>query len=328
MDSVPLGLLAALPWQEEQWQRLSQLHHQKKLPHALLLCGPPGIGKRRFAGALGQFLMCETPRSGLACGECRQCGLNLVGSHPDFNYLRPEEKSKQIKVDQIRALVTSLGHTAHQGGYKVALLAPAEAMNNNSANALLKCLEEPTANTLLMLLADSPSRLLPTIRSRCQLLHFQMPSQQQSLSWLQPLVPQKTALEPLLQEAAGQPLTALDLLQGEALELRKQWGDDTIAMLTGSMSPLTVAERWLPHDFADLLLWYSRKVAELISYKMGAKPLMDQRWQPFVGNSQALFGLQDNINALLSSIHAGANPNRQLALEQLLLESCEKLHNE
>src|SRR5690606_26968585 len=149
------------------WQQICAQQAANKLPHALMLAGPKGIGKRHLAEALAHLLLCLAPVEGTPCGKCRSCQLNHAQPHPDFLMLAPEEGSKAIKVDQVRGLIESLGKTAQQGGYKVLVLEPAEAMNINSANALLKSLEEPANNTLLILVSHTPSAVLPTIRSRC-----------------------------------------------------------------------------------------------------------------------------------------------------------------
>ena len=139
------------PWQLQEWQQLSQQIAAKKLPHALMFAGAKGIGKRHLAEALAQLLLCLSPIEGTPCGKCRGCMLNKAQNHPDLIVISPEEGAKGIKVDQVRALIEDLGKTAQQGGYKVVVLEPAEAMNANAANALLKSLEEPAASTLLIL---------------------------------------------------------------------------------------------------------------------------------------------------------------------------------
>ena len=329
MDLAEGSLAIKLPWQQQQWQRIDDLFQHKKLPHALLLAGPSGVGKQRFALALAQYLMCESPVQGMACGECRQCGFNLAGTHPDLKWVAPEEKSKHIKIDQIRALVESLGQTAQQAGYKICVLSPAETMNINSANALLKSLEEPTANTLLLLLTDAPSQLLPTIRSRCQRIDFPLPSNKESLAWLDTHVPSQTPIEELLHQAVGRPLAALALLENDGLERLQQLNKDYLALVTGRLSALSLAEKWLEHDLAEVLTWLSRQLSRIISGHVAGATDMDKDWRQVTANanSQNLFNLLDSVNELINRLNRGANPNHQLALEELLLESCEKFHS-
>ena len=152
------------PWQENLWQ---QLAGRAQHAHAYLLHGPAGIGKRALAERLMARLLCLSPSGLDACGNCKSCHLLAAGTHPDNFVLEPEEADKPIKVDQVRELVEFVVQTAQLGGRKVVLLEPAEAMNLNAANALLKSLEEPSGNTVLLLISHQPSRLLPTIKSRC-----------------------------------------------------------------------------------------------------------------------------------------------------------------
>ena len=169
------------PWQQSLWQ---QLAGRSQHAHAYLLHGPAGIGKRALAERLMARLLCLSPSGLDACGSCKSCHLLAAGTHPDNFVLEPEEADKPIKVDQVRELVDFVVQTAQLGGRKVVLLEPAEAMNLNAANALLKSLEEPSGNTVLLLISHQPSRLLPTIKSRCVQQACPLPSEAMSLAWL------------------------------------------------------------------------------------------------------------------------------------------------
>ena len=179
------------PWQQDDWNRLQELC--KRPPHGLLFKGNKGIGKFDLAMNLAQSLLCEQPREErAACGNCPSCHWFGQGSHPDFRLIQPEalsqesedgeeikpasgkKPSKQISVDQIRGLADFFGMSAHQGGRRVIVVHPAEAMNINAANALLKNLEEPPPGLLFILVSHKPQQLLPTILSRC--LSFALPS--------------------------------------------------------------------------------------------------------------------------------------------------------
>ncbi|HBB79504.1 MAG TPA: DNA polymerase III subunit delta', partial [Pseudomonas sp.] len=172
------GILA---WQAGLWQLLAG---RQQHAHAYLLHGPAGIGKRDFAERLMALLLCQRPSLEGACGACRGCQLLAAQTHPDHYILEPEEVDKAIRVDQVRDLVDFITQTAQLGGRKVVLLEPAEAMNINAANALLKSLEEPAGNTVLLLVSHQPSRLLPTLKSRCVQQACPLPERQQSLDWL------------------------------------------------------------------------------------------------------------------------------------------------
>ncbi len=326
-QNVEHSFSVKLPWQESQWQHLDKLYRNKTLPHALLLVGPDGIGKYRFAQAFAHYVMCVSPRSSMACGQCRQCGFNLAGTHPDLKHVEPEEKGKQIKIDQVRALVEALAQTSQQGGYKVSILSPAEAMNINAANSLLKSLEEPTADTLLILLADSPSQLLPTIRSRCQSVVFPVPAKDEALAWLAALLPSSEQAEQLLQEAQGRPIAALELLETDGIGRYKQMRSDFMALLAGRITALTLADKWLEYDLLEVLSWLNRSVSSVVSFRVAGSPLAKE-WQAVAAhaNVQGLFSALDNITQLHGQLAKGANPNKQLALEELLLETCDVFH--
>ncbi|KZC19883.1 DNA polymerase III subunit delta', partial [Rhodanobacter denitrificans] len=179
-----------LPWHAEHWTRLQARRQRDALPHALLLCGAAGLGKRAFAQRFVQGLLCAEPVDGDACGHCRSCLLLNAGSHPDvvtlgFGLRKDGVQRSEIVVDQIRELSARLAMASQFGGWQVALIDPADAMNPAAANALLKTLEEPAAQTMLILLADAPWRLPQTIRSRCQRIEFQLPVTADALAWLQ-----------------------------------------------------------------------------------------------------------------------------------------------
>jgi DNA polymerase-3 subunit delta' len=184
------------PWQSHDWARLQEL--RKRPPHGLLFKGAKGIGKYDLAMAYARSLLCERPQAdGFACGSCPACHWLEQGSHPDFRLLQPDalslegeeaeagkKPSKQISVDQIRGLADFVGMSAHQGGRRVVLIHPAEAMNSNAANALLKSLEEPPQGLLFILVSHKPQQLLPTILSRCLSFVLPAPDAATAVRWL------------------------------------------------------------------------------------------------------------------------------------------------
>lgn len=154
---------------------LKQALAGRRLPHALLFLGPEGVGKASTALALAQALNCLEPQADQdACGHCRSCRLFAAGNHPDFWLISPqgEAVNPQIKIEQIRELRRQTGYAPFSGTWRVVVLKPAQAMNEAAANALLKTLEEPPANNLLILTAIGERDLLPTIVSRCRRLTF------------------------------------------------------------------------------------------------------------------------------------------------------------
>lgn len=138
-----------------------------RLAHAYLFAGPEGVGKRLMALTLARALFCQ---DGTGCGECAPCRKVDHRNHPDLHFLEPDGSS--IKIEQVRALQHELNLRPFEGKYKICLIEAADTMTVAAANALLKTLEEPRGDTLLILLSSHPQRLLETIRSRCQPLHF------------------------------------------------------------------------------------------------------------------------------------------------------------
>src|SRR5690606_18188179 len=135
-------------WQQAQWADFHTRVRNNNIPHAFLLAGQEGFGAEGLAMAMGQYMLCLSPTDTLVCGKCKGCLLLDAGTHPDLLVVCPEEGGKQIKVDQIREVSRFVANTAQQGGYKIIVLQPAEAMNINAANALLKNLEEPAGKTI------------------------------------------------------------------------------------------------------------------------------------------------------------------------------------
>ncbi|MDF7675585.1 DNA polymerase III subunit delta' [Neisseriaceae bacterium ESL0693] len=177
------------PWQKPVWQQLQ--HNWAHLPHAWLLFGAAGIGKRAFAEYLAQALLCEEPlASHQPCGQCPSCHLFRQHTHPDYLLLTPEDqdgserKQTQIKVEAVRQVLDFVHLSAHRGGWRVVVIEPAESMNPQAANALLKVLEEPPAKVAFLLVSHHKDRLLPTIKSRCQQLALPAPSPDEAFAFV------------------------------------------------------------------------------------------------------------------------------------------------
>jgi DNA polymerase-3 subunit delta' len=205
-----------LPWHRTALR--AWFADRTRWPHAWLLHGPAGFGKRIFAMHVARSLLCEAPREGAACGECSSCHWFGQGQHPDFRLLEPRADEDDadkpdkapptvIKIEQVRALGEFLQLSAHRHGAKVALIHPAEAMNPAAANALLKTLEEPPAGSYLLLVSDQPRRLPATIRSRCRAVVAPRPSAEAAQAWLLAQGSGDPSLH--LAQAGGSPLNAL-----------------------------------------------------------------------------------------------------------------------
>lgn len=265
--------MTPLPWQRSQWEHLLQRQAAGRLPHALLCSGPAGLGKRVFAESLAQALLCTQPApDGAPCGHCKACHLFAVGSHPDYLRVEPEAAGKAIKVDQIRDLTAFLGYTSQAGGYKIALLVPAERMNLNAANSLLKILEEPPGDCLLLLVTAAPAQLPATVRSRCQPLALRLPPPETALAWLAPRVTNGVEPAVLLELGGGAPLRAL-AYAGEGLLARRQaLFASFAAVVAGQADPVRAAELWMKEDWSEPLRWLIDWYMDMIRLKMTQAP--------------------------------------------------------
>ncbi|WP_423193390.1 DNA polymerase III subunit delta' [Cupriavidus sp. H18C2] len=226
------------PWQQDDWQRLAAL--RERLPHALLLHGQQGIGKRDLALHFAQGLLCETPLAdGQPCDRCSACHWFSQGNHPDFTVVRPEAleagdaaegdaeaggskkkaPSKIIRMEQVRGLIEAVGVGTHRAGLRVVVVYPLDALQTEGANALLKTLEEPPPSTVFLLVTDRIDRVLPTILSRCRQFSVTRPTLAAALDWLRS---QGVAdVEAQLAVAGGAPLTALHAAEAEEQPLQR-----------------------------------------------------------------------------------------------------------
>jgi DNA polymerase-3 subunit delta' len=264
-------LQAPLPWHEGCWNTLRGARAAGRLSHALLVTGPPGVGKRLLVGSLARSLLCSQPdRGGLACGQCRECELLAAGTHPDYIAVGPdpEGKSDEIKVDAIRRLSEVNALTAYRGRHKVMVLDPAQNMSQSAANSLLKTLEEPCPGTFLCLVCERPDRLPATIRSRCQGLRVPVPSESQALEWL-PRHTDSPDIAVLLRLAHGAPLKALALAREDRIAQRTQAFASFVEVATGILDPIAVAAAWKEHEPTILLDWLSGWVSDLLRLASG-----------------------------------------------------------
>jgi DNA polymerase-3 subunit delta' len=307
------------------------VQRQKRLPHALLLTGQPGMGKVAFADALAQLLLCEHPTEGgsAPCRQCTGCTLFAAGTNPDFFRVMPAEDSRVIKIDQVRELSENLALTSHGSGCKVAILVPADAMNINAANSLLKTLEEPSDNTVLVLVSAQPERLPATIRSRCQMIRVQAPDRELSARWLAERYDGPSP-DLYLALANGAPLQALQLARQQALEERQRRFRALVAIQAGQESPLTVAQSWAADGEMQGLRWMREWLMDMLRIRLGgAAPgirgvdLRDRLTElALKQDSKVLFGLLDGINRMLRL--ADSTLNRQMMMEDILLDWAEQ----
>jgi DNA polymerase III subunit delta' len=256
------------PWQRAVLDNALAALAEGRLAHALLLIGPPHMGKLAVADALARRLLCSSPGAdGLACGTCRSCTLYAAKTHGDIQRVTFEPNDKgdklrtEITVDQIRRLGQWFSLTPQLGGAQVALIEPADAMNVAAANALLKTLEEPSTNRFLLIVTSKPGRLPATIRSRCQRLEFRIPAREDAMAWLRSEGLPEAEIGPALDAARGQPGLAADWIAEGGLAVRREVLTDLNALATGKAGPVETAQRWLGDEHGELRLRFAADLA-------------------------------------------------------------------
>lgn len=310
--------MTEIPWLDDVIGRWKRQQEQGRVPHAVMLLGSAGVGKRSAAAWLAQRAlrvdnMPPRPVYPLARPV-----------HPDLYWLTPPPEKQAIGVDQIRELVGELSLTSHDGGGKVAVIDPANAMTANAANSLLKTLEEPPGDALILLIADRRGWLPATIFSRCQRMAVALPDAATALAWLDRIRP-AADWPAALQEAGGAPLAAIGAL--DRLDETTVMARDLAAVAGRQLSPIDVAGRWAKHDPHFVLNWLGQKVQQQIVRSSGAgaiagnAPLRESVQQRM--DSRNLFCYLDTINRLKGQ--AAGSFNLQLTLESLLIDWAEGL---
>ncbi|MFZ6817790.1 DNA polymerase III subunit delta' [Undibacterium sp. Ji22W] len=277
-------------WQQDTWHQIMAM--RERMPHAFLLYGSEGIGKAQFAEHLAKSLLCESPaEGGHACTQCLSCNWFDQYSHPDYRRVRPglldeedaaeaeggeggdepEKKtakstkapSKEIVIDQVRALANFMNISTHRQGRRVVVMYPAEALNIPAANALLKSLEEPNPNTVFILVSHKVDRLLPTILSRCHKLALTMPSKEQGLAWLKAQGVKDAEI--WLAQQGGAPLLALEMAQSEDLKEL----DELLRTLAKPdvETSLKTADKMQKMDMPRTVSWMQRWLYDIFSYQ-------------------------------------------------------------
>lgn len=275
------------PWQQRAYAHASAALDTGRMGHALLICGPAQLGKRAVAERLAQRLLCDSrDEQGEPCNSCRSCKLYLSRSqkeplelrpdkslaqpfghpaHPDAVFVgyawkmtpSPARQLTQIVVEQIRVLSERLSKTSHSGGSQVVIVEPADEMNESSANALLKTLEEPNPSRYLWLITEHPARLPATIRSRCQKLEFKLPPLAESLAWLRAQGHGEQVAGEALEAARGHPGLANAWLRDGGLLLRREVVGDLGRLAKGDGSAAEIAQGWAADAHASLRLRFA-----------------------------------------------------------------------
>jgi len=268
-------MLEIYPWQTKQMQTLLLMHQQNRMPHALLLSGPDGIGLKHFALVFVMRMLCLSNKQlDTACGDCKSCELFNGKSHPDLYFIEPEEKGKTIKIEQIRKLIEYASNKSFSADTKIVVIKSADTMNRFAAPALLKTLEEPPEQTKIILLSHNPSRLPITIRSRCQRIDFKPIYDGKAVNWLnENLEPSEIApATSLLHLSGGAPLKALELAADEQLLACRDKLIQNLDLLDKKNGdPVKIAEYWYEIGPDNTVFWLLRLISDLIRLKLSPK---------------------------------------------------------
>lgn len=320
------------PWQQKQWELIQRARRSHRLPHALLLTGAEGLGKVDFARELAGSVLCETDRE-QACGECQACIWFSAGTHPDLFTVTLQEKSKVVKIDQIRALNSALQKTAHKAsGYQVVILYPAQTMHPAAANALLKTLEEPPGAVLFILIANQLAGIPATIHSRCQRLHFHPANPMASLNWLQDKLASlnlnHSDAKSLLALADGAPLSAVVLAEQDYPEMCHQ----VMAHLKNSraqqINPIEPVESYVKKDALLYLKTLASLANDMIKIKLAViidrcAHVQQYNLLTTIVEKLSIMSLQlwrDNIQQAQQLLQRPTHVNPQLLLEDLFIQ--------
>jgi len=318
-------------WNKGLWD-LAWTGHS--LPGALLLAGPPGVGKGEFAQALAQAALCAArTASNEACGRCQPCRLFLVGAHPDLRLLEavPAEESggegagpastgqtRSIGVERVRELRDFTELSSHMGGRRVVVINPADRLHPSAANALLKTLEEPPAGTLFVLVSARVQQLLPTLRSRCFRLDFRMPDTGDAMDWLraQGVQDAQTALA----HAGGAPLAAAELARSSFWRRRQ----DMARLLSSPQVTATEVARAIdPEELGSFCGLLYKWCADLLSLRLARRVRYNPDYAKSLGqlavNSDVL-KLQRLMKELTDVLRYLEHPlNQRLVCEKMAL---------
>ena len=312
----------SLPWLHGPQQRVREAVSARRLPHALLILSVPGLGAEQLANWIAALTLCDSDAR-RPCGACPSCHLLRAGSHPDCYLVRIEEDAQQIKVDQIRNLIESLSLSSYRGGYKVGIVEGAEALNANGANAFLKTLEEPTDNTLLIMVAGPSHRLPATIVSRCMSLPLRAPARTAAVAWLEDRGQNRENWDAALALAGGAPLLALEIQSAGIAALEKEMQENLRQMAAGTVDVTLIAGAWVRSEQNLRLIWLENWITQRIHAFLGTATSL-QSAEPvrlpaalLKPKIRALFELLDAARELRRLAATGLN--QQLALEALLL---------
>jgi DNA polymerase III subunit delta' len=295
----------SLPWLDKERASLRAAFEADRMPHALLIHEAPGAGGEWLAKWIARLLL-HTDKD----------------QHPDWISVHPLDESRQIRIEQVRELGQQLALTSHQGGYKVGVISPADVLNRFAANALLKTLEEPSARTVLILVVTQPSRLPPTILSRCQRIRIVAPERAQAVAWLES-THGKGEWNAVLDIVGDAPLLAAESDAQAVVQLGTEVRRTLEEAATGTSDPVTTAERWarteLPLRLRCFENWLTERIrgqSQTPAFLTEVRAVTYLQRPQTVLNIRHLFELLDGVRDLVSALDSPIN--RGLALEILL----------
>ena len=313
------------PWQADQWRQSLRYLICKRLAHAILISGPSAIGKLEFCLSYIQRMNCTQPtKENNACGACRNCNFFKARTHPDIRMLNVDEDVDQIKVDDIREINQFMSLSRQQGLYKIVCINQADLMNINAANALLKTLEEPPANSILFLISHRADALLATLKSRCQIWRFCVPSNNQALKWLQQQT-ESAAWESLLPVSGNRPLLALQLYETGLGEARTAFYRDISQLMHHKEKVTKISAKLQNEELETLVSWLQSWCADLVRCHYRKEPVtlenpdIRRSLHSLVGqvDLQSLFSFWDKLIELRR--FSSAPLNKRLFIEDMLI---------
>lgn len=307
------GFASPPPWLEPARAQLEQAIVADRLSHAILIQASAGQGGDWLASWLAARVFCSSGESTRPCGICRECRRVAAREQPDLLWVTRVEESKEIRIDQIRELSAELALTAHGGARKMAIITPADTLNRNAANALLKTLEEPSPSALLVLVTGEPSRLPITVLSRCLRIQPRLPSTADLIAWLQRQGAPGVQWDAVLEAIGCEPLTALQLDATLLTELHRETTRALEAAWAGRLDPVATAESWGRDAYAERIAcieaWLLNRAREWARGAAGSRGTT-------VASSRALFEALDEAREARQ--WADTPLHKPLALERLL----------
>lgn len=321
------------PWLVKAYNELAQPLQLGRAHHAILLQHFVGSGEYLLIDRFIHRLLCTNPINNKPCGNCHSCKLLAANNHPDYYTIEPEEKKISIGVDQIRQISSKVYERSQQGGNKVIWIKVASLMTEAAANALLKTLEEPPANTFFILSDKHNGHLLPTIRSRCQYYFVTVPELDISVNWLKTQSVLNTStyndndLASALLLNQNAPIAALLLLQPEQWQIRVHFYQQLTLHLQQknfwALQPLFLGSQDLPQTMG----WFSGLLSDSLKARQKVGRFILNRDQVPLVRLIASFGVDKNLKMYQlwsdtqQQLASVSGVNQELLISNLLAQS-------